>query len=59
VPSILSGCRKNDADAGRRDCQRLRRIYNHADVFANDVVVVGNPQAQLIFKDALQVAQFA
>lgn len=33
-----------------------REIYNDPEVFANDVVVVGDSQARRIFKDALQVA---
>lgn len=33
-----------------------RGIYNDPEVFANDVVVVGDSQARRLFKDALQVA---
>lgn len=33
-----------------------RGLYNDPEVFANDVVVVGDSQARRLFKDALQVA---
>jgi polysaccharide export outer membrane protein len=32
-----------------------RGVYNDPEVFANDVVVVGDSQARRLFKDALQV----
>jgi polysaccharide biosynthesis/export protein len=33
-----------------------RGVYNDPEVFANDVVVVGDSQARRLFKDALQIA---
>jgi polysaccharide export outer membrane protein len=39
------------------DLKQIRRgVYNDPDIYANDVIVVGNSQARRIFKDFIQVS---
>jgi polysaccharide biosynthesis/export protein len=48
---------KSQKMAALYNLKAIRRgYYDDPEVFANDVVVVGNSSARKIFKDALQIA---